>query len=59
MTTFVTPEYVNFIKNFIVNRCYVEYCKELYEKQQQETSCENYTELLIKFYISIMKTGYH
>jgi len=50
MTTFyVTPEYVNFIKNFIVNRCYIEYCKELYNKQQEGTNCKNFTELLIKY----------
>ena len=40
----VTPEYMNFIKRYLVNHCYSEYCKKIYSYP-----AEGFMENLIKY----------
>lgn len=46
MTDTVTNEYIHFIKKFLINRCYVEFCKIVNEKRHDSNV---FTENLIKY----------
>jgi len=50
--TMYTPEYIHFIKTFIINSCYMEYCNQIYEKSCLLTAHEidnDYKTLLESF----------
>jgi len=50
--TIYSPEYIHFIKTFIVNACYMEYCNQIYEKSYLLTAHEienEYKSLLESF----------
>lgn len=50
MTETVTNEYIHFIKKFLINRCYLEFCKIVNEKTKTlEIQVQSFTEKLIKY----------